>query len=412
MVATGPGQTMTVSLFNTSLREAFGISELALNTAYTIATVSAAFPLVLVGRLADRCGVRRMMALTAIAFGIGCFSMTLAQNLATVFIAFFLLRFLGQGALALVSQHALAMWFHRRLGTIHGIKQVLVFAIWIPFPTLTLWLIEEIGWRHTYSVFGAAIALVITPLALTLVRNKPEDLGLRVDNDGAPDESDFEDIAPDPTGVDPEAGAGTAPREPGFTLSEAVSTRAYWTLASAFFVPPLVGTAMLFDMQPILAVHGIGAKAAAAPTSAWITTMAIMALPSGWVTDRFRPSIVLPAGMGMIGLGSIVLIAAESALVASVSMSCFGVGQALVMACAAATVARFFGRANHGAIRSSLTRIGVFGTGLGPIFTALSVRFTGGYGAGLWLFVAMCLPVVVLAMSLERPPEPGPEESN
>jgi MFS family permease len=401
-VATGPGQTMTVSLFNTSLREAFGISELSLNTAYTIATVAAAFPLVLVGRVADRLGVRLVMALIAVAFGAGCLAMTFAQGLVTVFLAFFLLRFLGQGSLALVSQHALAMWFHRRLGTIHGIKQVLVFMIWIPFPPLTLWLIDEVGWRNAYVVFGIAIAAVITPLTLIFVRDKPEDLDLRVDNDP---EDDFEEIAPDPTAVDPESAAGTRPRIPGFTLPQAMRTRAYWTLAACFFAPPLIGTAMLFDMQPILAVHGVGVEPAAAVTSAWITSMAVMAIPSGWLTDRLRPSALLALGMALIAISSVALLMARSAFVASGAMACFGAGQSLVAACAAATVARYFGRANHGAIRSSLTRIGVVGTGLGPIFTGLSVEYAGAYEPALWIFGAMCVPVMVAALGLTQPPE-------
>src|SRR5690606_7566649 len=40
---------------------------------------------------------------------------------AMVFVAFFLLRFLGQGSLSMVSGHAVAMWFHARLGRMEGI---------------------------------------------------------------------------------------------------------------------------------------------------------------------------------------------------------------------------------------------------------------------------------------------------
>jgi MFS family permease len=96
---------------------------------------------------------------------------------------------------------------------------------------------------------------------------------------------------------------------------------------------------------------------------------------------------------------------ARSAFVASGAMACFGAGQSLVAACAAATVARYFGRANHGAIRSSLTRIGVVGTGLGPIFTGLSVEYAGAYEPALWIFGAMCVPVMVAALGLTQPPE-------
>ncbi|MEC9373679.1 MAG: MFS transporter, partial [Planctomycetota bacterium] len=115
LAASAPGQTLVISLINLPLRTELGIKEVSLNTAYTVATIAAAIPLVIVGRLTDRFGPKRMMALVALVFGLACFGMSFAQGVVTVFLGFFLLRFLGQGSLVLVSTHATAMWFHRRL---------------------------------------------------------------------------------------------------------------------------------------------------------------------------------------------------------------------------------------------------------------------------------------------------------
>src|SRR5690606_9980577 len=81
----------------------------------------------------------------------------------------------------------------------------------------------------------------------------------------------------------------------------------------------------------------------------------------------------------------------------------FGVGQSLVMASGTAAVARYFGRAHHGAIRGSVTRVGVFGTGLGPLATGLSAELTGGYFLALAFFAAICLPVALVATGLRAP---------
>ena len=120
IILTAPGQTMLVSLLNVPLREAFDLQPLWLNTAYTVATITASLPLVWMGDRIDRHGPRRMLVVIAVAFGLACLFMASVAHVAMVVVGFFLLRFFGQGSLALASSHALAMWFHRRLGSISG----------------------------------------------------------------------------------------------------------------------------------------------------------------------------------------------------------------------------------------------------------------------------------------------------
>ncbi|MBX3353892.1 MAG: MFS transporter [Phycisphaeraceae bacterium] len=392
-IATAPGQTFIISQFNTPLRDAFGIGELTLNVAYTVATVLASLPLVLVGSMTDRLGPRRALALVALLFGLSCAAMGLASGAISVFVGFFLLRFLGQGALSLVSQHALAMWFHRRLGAIHGVKQVVIFGVWVPFPFLASWLIEQAGWRLAFVVLGALVCATVIPLSLWLVRDRPEDLGLRIDNDPAPDGS-----------------GATNAHEPGFTLRQARRTRAFWIIAAAFFVSPLIGTAFLFDIQPILAQRGMTPTHAAAAVSVWTLSMSAMALPSGFLTDRLRPAALMSAGMGLIALSAVALWAASAPWGASLALGLFGVGQSLVATSGNAAIARSYGRAHHGAIRASVARLAVIGTGLGSTFTGLSAALTGGYALAMILFVAMAVPVSIACATLAAPAPPPPSD--
>lgn len=451
MLATAPGQTMIVSLFNAPLRAMLGLDDASagqLNVAYTIATVAAGLPLVLIGRLTDKLGPRKTMVLIAALFALGCVVMAGAFNLATVFLGFFLLRFLGQGALSLVAQHAVAMWFHRRLGSINGVKMVVLFGLWVPAPLVAAWMITQFGWRWSYVVFAAGIALTVIPTALLFLRDTPEELGLRMDNDpprrkrgsrsGRPAsiaraESDekfqerYGEERPSPTGAGPhpidrdDDSDDTTTPEPSFTLKQATRTRAYWTIAAAFFLSPLIGTALLFDMQPILIGLGVDLaahpKQGALPASAWLATVALMSLPAGVMTDRLRSGPLMLAGMLAILLSPLVFVLVwlgpdRFALWgAVVGMVAFGVGQTIVGACGSAAVARYYGRSHHGAIRSSLTRIGVIGTGLGPVFTAgtvfvaarLDAPIATGHAWAMLIFIAMCVPVGIAVIGLRKP---------
>ena len=67
--ATMPGQTVLMALFNASIRESLGLSIEQISGAYTIGTIIASLPLPLVGRIADRLGLRRRLGLRVEAQG-------------------------------------------------------------------------------------------------------------------------------------------------------------------------------------------------------------------------------------------------------------------------------------------------------------------------------------------------------
>lgn len=379
MLATAPGQTFILSQLNTELRAAFDLSELMLNTSYTVATVCAALPLVVVGRLTDRIGPRRALALVALCFGLACLALAAVVGPVTLCLAFFLVRFTGQGALSLVSQHAVAMWFHAKLGRINGIKQVVVFGLWTFAPPLAVWLISTLGWRGAYVAFACLVWALVIPPALLFVRDRPEDVGLTLDGDAAP-----------------------ASAEPGITLREATRTRAYWILTAVMVAGPLVGTALLFDIQPLLALRGIDERGAAWAASAWPLATGLVALPAGWLTDRVKPAVLLAAGAVCVAASPLLLLVVTTPVGAAACLALFAVGQTVTGSCAGAAVARVFGRAHHGAIRSSMSRVMVIATGLGPLVSAASVALTGGYTAALLGFGALGVVCGLLPLGLPR----------
>ena len=133
-MATSPGQSFIVGTFSEAIRADLDISLSQFSGAYMIATFCASLPLTLVGRMSDRFGTRAVMTVVAVLFGLACGFIGVSTSLiaradagpsfqpwlvlAVLTVSFFLLRFLGQGALGLVSSHALAMWYERRLGIV------------------------------------------------------------------------------------------------------------------------------------------------------------------------------------------------------------------------------------------------------------------------------------------------------
>jgi len=408
MIATGPGQTAIVSQFNTSLRDDLGLSSSTLGTAYMIGTLSAALPLVFVGRASDRYGPRVVMGVVAVLFWIACAATGLVRGVVGLTLAFFMLRFLGQGALGLVSGHQLALWFERRLGTAHGMKLVgaqLGFAL---MPAAAVGLIEAVGWRGAYALLGGFVAIIVLPLVVFVARDHPAQMGQKIDGDPAidPPSREHDDVSEE---FDP---SGHRHVDPAFTLGQALRAWSFWTVALTISLHGLIGTALIFHAQPLLEEHGADPGASAAVVRTWSLAMMVTVFPAGWLADRLPPRVMLPASLALAAVATLVPLLPGGAGVMHLSLGLFAAGQALVMGSGTPTIARYFGRAHHGAIRAAATILAVAGTGLGPAALGLSLSASGSSTLGLIVFAAVCAPPALAGLALRRPEPPTSTRPN
>lgn len=395
LVASGPGQTVVVSQFNDSFTTSLGLSATSLSGAYLLGTVAAALPLTLVGALADRFGPRRVMLVVALLFGLACAATGRAHDLATLTVCFFLLRLLGQGALGVLSGHVLALWYERRLGTANGVKMVFAqvgFALW---PWVAIGLIGWLGWRQAYAALGLLVWLLVLPIAAFVLKDRPAALGQRIDGDG-----------PNAPGT----GAGHDPRhvDPAFTLRRALRTRALWILAGATALSGFTGTALLFHAQPILLSRGLDAGYSAAMSMSWALAVALFVLPMGWLSDRVPPRGLLALAGVLMAASPALVVVAGSVFLLCLAMAIYGVAMAIGSAVAVPTIARYFGRRHHGAIRGFTAFLAVAGTGLGPVVLGVGFDQTGSFAAGLLPCAGLALALALASLSLRRPLPPEP----
>jgi len=402
-VASTPGQSILVSVFNDSIRADLGISVATISVCYAIGTISAAFPLPLVGRLADRFGLRVVVGLVTLAFAGGLLLLSRAAGVVTLTLGFFLVRLLGQGSLGMLSGHTLAMWFERTLGRMDAIK-TLGFAIGgAVLPTPTLWLIGVVGWRTALPILAAGVVALLVPLVLTVFRNKPEDIGQHLDGD--PVEYTTHDVL---------HGGEPPPGDPAFTLREAMARRAYWILVCCAAWLGVVGTAGLFHMQPMLESAGADPSDANKAIAPFPTTAAIFTLLGGVLIDRFPPHKLLPIGPLLCTVASLVWLGAmhegiNAPPVASMGlgMGLCGVAHGIGMSAANPTLARYFGRTHHGAIRGVMGMMIVGATGLGPIAAGAAYEWSGGTFVEVVIaFAGAGVPLTLAALMLRRPRAP------
>ncbi len=388
-VATSPGQTFGVSIFNPHIRADLGLSHSEISGAYMVGTLLASLPMVYIGLLMDRYGPRRILFVIVILFGIACVGMSRVTGLFTVFVSFLFLRMLGQGAMSMLAANTVGLWFNRRLGLAVGMVSTGAALSMGMVPAFNHWLIGAVGWRWAYALLGLVIACAILPLIALVYRNRPEDVGQRPDGVG-------ESVA--------EASAASAV-EKAHDLAFAVRTRAYWILAVATALPAMIITGIHFHAVQIYLDIGMTEIDAVAMFSAFAVASAVSMLLGGIMADRLPVHFLLSGAMASMAFGIWFLTQIESSLTSALFAVSLGAGQGTFMAVRSTIWVRYYGRPHLGKIQGTLTTVEVAASSMGPLVMGATHDLWGSYNDILVVFALLTAPMIIVTLFATPPKE-------
>ena len=181
-IMSAPGQSPCIGVVVDCLMSSLGLS-LTMPALYLVATVGSAASLPKVGSLVDKFGVQKSVGLVSILLGGACFLLSICSNAVLLLLCFYLLRLLGQGAIFLVSQNAINLWFVRLRGLVMGLAAAgATLGITSLSPSLMQTGLATIGWRRTYVMLGF-VCLGFSLIGFAFYREAPEQYGLLPDGD-------------------------------------------------------------------------------------------------------------------------------------------------------------------------------------------------------------------------------------
>jgi len=383
--SSGPGQSYVFSIFIDSIIEDTGLSRPGISALYMASTGMSAVLVAFVSRLADRYGPRTMLVAIGLGFGAACFGMATATNIVLFYIAFASLRALGQGSLGINSILLVNTWFVSRRGraiAMMGLGAVLSSAI---FPPFARFLIDNFGWREAYGVIGVVAVLLIIPITILVVRNKPEDMGMFPDGKDEPPISETRQAAE------------------GLRRDMRVfSSVNFWLLALSLGTPGLVSTALVFHQTSIFDEKGLSATLAAGVFVIFSGSSAVSSLAAGFVVDRIGPKALYAFSMVSLLLALALVVAVDSVFMAVVYVLVMGVAGGSHHIVQGVIWAHYYGRHGLGRVQGSAMTINFCASAVGPLPLAIFHDLTGTYTLGM--VVMMALPVLsVLALVKARP---------
>lgn len=385
---TGPGQTIGVSVSIDPLIAELGLSRPQVSAAYLIGTLAGGAALLPVGSWIDRVGTRRAMRWIGAAFGLGLVAMAGVQGFVTLAIGFTLIRWLGQGALSLVSSLSITHWFERRRGRVFGVTSPTISGLMSLTPLILGLAVAAYGVRVAWLLAAAAVWLVVIPIGHFGIVDRPSDVGQRPDGYKRPPST-------------ARAAAPTA-RTPA-TRGQAITQRRFVLMACVIATSSMVATGFNFHQISVLTGAGLSATQAAAMFVPQVTGMIAAGLAMGALADRLPARVLLAAAMLLLICALAMVGRLEPGWQAFAYTILLGAGGGAHFPLVPTLLPRWFGLANIGGIQGVSMLVSVAASAAGPVTVALLAAGTGGYAAAAWWLTAIPLATGLGALWITEP---------
>ena len=400
-----PGQTMGVSVFTDFLIDVLGISRTGLSTTYMIGTILSALILGRAGRFYDRFGAKITAFIATSTLALALIYLSFVDVIRNIIVStgilrsstasfilltfgFFVLRFFGQGVLAMVSRNMVVKWFDRNRGLIVAIMGAFSAFGFSLAPKLFNSLIEIYDWRGTwrllalilFPVFALAVLLFFKDWKPDSQRNNPSAVG----DTEKPENSSVPDVSNDKT------------------LKEALRTRVFWSYNIAIALMAMFGTAFTFHIVSIFSYADIG-RASAVSVFIPISIIAVIISFSGsTLSDYISLKIILVLELAGLLTASVAMMFLAPGIPVVILIAGMGIANGTFVVLMSIAWINTFGKKHLGAISGYAMGWTVAGSAIGPFLFSVLRDLSGNYD--LAAVMTIVLTITLLLFSIGKGP--------
>ena len=376
--AVGIGTHVAFGVFFNPLMDAFGWSRAFISGASSVAFLIMGFFGVLVGRLNDRFGPRKLMTVTALLFGTGLMLMSQMTAKWQLYLFYGLICGLGLSSVDVIALTTIARWFARKRGTMTGIVKVGTGAGQFTIPLVAGILITTFGWRSAYVVIGAADLVILVAIA-QLLKKDPDD-------HNAP--------------TVPKASSLPATETMGVSFHQALRTYQLWLICLANAVMLFCLIVIMIHIVPHARDMGLNMARAAGVLSTIGGVSMIGRFATGFAIDRVGSKRMMICYFLLL-IGDLLWLQTADTTWKIYLFACFyGLAHGGFFTTISTLVAELFGIRAHGALFGLVAFWGTVGGAIGPTLAGYLYDTTGTYTHAFWIITAMAAVGCGLVTSL------------
>lgn len=348
----------------------------------TIATLMTMVSALVVGTVFNKFSMRLAMPVYAICLTGGFFLYSTVNSLAQLYILSALVGF-GRGGVAVVPCGLLMNnWFKEKRGFATGIALAGSTAGGFVFVRIANAIIASMDWRRAYMVLGVMAAVLIIPTVIFVIREKPEDKGLR------------------PYGATDEDTASTVKAEfTGISRKKFLKTSAFWMLGITFFLISAINMGLQNNVSIYLTMQKCQTRELAADVaSILLLSQVVGKILLGSIYDKKGVKFGSAYGCVVFLLSIVTIMLAGNKAFALIFGVIVGLALSMTTCTPPLLTSLAVGRREYSSIYGLLNAFATAGVALGPVIAGFIYDHTESYDLAWIIFAVVAVVILVLTI--------------
>jgi MFS family permease len=397
---TASGVRTAFGVYVKPMEAEFGWSRTALSEVAAVSLLLLGTVSPLAGRLADRWGPRRVVALSIVLLGVGTIGTAFVRELWHVYVTAGILMALGAGGAGITAgSTVIARWFEARRGLAIGLAGAAISLGQLGIIPLAAVLTANQGWRASYLVLGLGLLAFVFPVVAGFIRNEPEERGLQPYGATGPLQTSIETAA--------------LQRAGRVSLTDALRVPQLWLLMATQFACGYSSIGMILThFMPHALEHGFTEIQASMALGVMGAMNVVGTIASGWICDRFGrcgplATFYLVRGMSLLLLPYVWNVPSLQAWAAI-----FGLNYFSTVPPTTTLTANIFGRYSVGELSGWIFFAHQVGAALGAAIAGWAFEWSGTYtsafvSAAVMAFLASALTLLIREVPFSSRPMPA-----
>ena len=380
VISSGPTFQASSTLFR-AIEDEFGWSRAMVSGVASFGRFGGALLGPLEGWLCDKFGPGKMVRIGLILGGIGLLLFSKIDNPIQYYITFFILSLgfsIGGFVPSIVSVN---LWMNKFKAT--GMAMVIggssLSGLLVP---LIIWGITTYGWRPTFFFVGI-ISIIFAPILSKIIGKKPP--------------KNIEETEINKTKIY---------KNKDFTVSEAIKTKAFWSLSiSHALVNFSVGAMSAHIFLHLTDVNGVNLSPQQSGLVMSLTAISAFSFQilGGTLGDKLNKRLLLPLFILTQGIALVIIMNAENILIACIFSVVWGIGFGSRTPIFHAIRGEYFGKKHFGTISGLSAFPMALSMMISPVIVGLSYDKTGSYESSFLIMISLCIIACVTILFAKNP---------